>query len=644
MDTLKGNLPSLYRLLALVCGLLTLIAVLLSIDRMALRHLTQDAESSAVGWAEHLARSVPDLDLVLEGELPSPIAQGTLAAMRGTAGLFRFKLYDANGRAVLQSESLGTAADASEPPAPVAIVAGGHQVELKHGNGDSLPLVYSEAFVPVHHQGRIAGAMGVYVDQTQRAEITAASFRNAALLASGALIASFAVGAALWRRRLLAERLTEERLHYLAEHDPLTGALNLPSFREQLQQACTKRADGAEAGGLAVLTVDIDHFKDINDRYGQAGGDQLLAQTTERLRSTLRSGDALARLGGDRFGVLQQSVAHSGEVEALTSRILKALSQPYLIAGVTTQVTASVGAAILGVDGDNAERLTQRAELALLRARADGRGGYSFYDPVLDGALQRRRQLALDLAQVLQDGGLQLHYQPLYRSQDGQLLGYEALARWQHPLHGAVSPGEFIPLAEECGLIRELGRWVLATACREAASWPGSLSVAVNLSAAQFQQGTILVEQVRAALTESRLAPARLELEITESLLMSHTDQVLLTLRALHHLGLKIGMDDFGTGFSSLAYLWRFPFDKLKIDRAFTQGLENDPKVDLIVHSIISLAHALGMRVNAEGVETEGQRHALQCHGCDELQGFLLGRPQPVGRLAHEARREAAVP
>ena len=391
-----------------------------------------------------------------------------------------------------------------------------------------------------------------------------------------------------------------------------------------------------------MLAVDIDDFKGINDRHGHAAGDHLLARTAERLRGVLRGADTLARLGGDRFAVLQLGVAGSDDVKALAERILAMLSEPCDVGSGEVQVTVTIGAAILGVDGGDGETLTQHAEQALTRARSSGRGGYSFYDPGLNATLQRRRQLALDLELALAHGRLQLHYQPLFRSGDGALLGYEALARWHHPVQGPISPAEFIPLAEDNGLIVALGRWVLHTACQEAARWPGDLTVAVNLSAAQFGLGEALVDEVRLALAQAGLPAARLELEITESLLMSHTNQVLQTLQALHALGLKIGMDDFGTGFSSLAYLWRFPFDKLKIDRAFTQGLDTDTKVGVIVRAIVQMAHALGIRVNAEGVETEAQREALVRHGCDELQGFLLGRPQPVGKLAHETQPESA--
>ncbi len=636
------HIPHFQRLLWLSGGLLALIGVLLGIDRLALHHLQMDAERTANDWAVQLTRTVPGLDQVLQGKAPSREAQVVISTIHGSAGLFRFRLFNPQGRLVLVSEAPGLAQAGPQDtmPVPPSVLAGSSSVRLVQGNGLTLPTMYSEVYVPVLDGDRTIGVVEVYLDQSERAKLTTDSFRQAALLAGGALAASFALGSAVWLRRLGVERRAHERLQYLVQHDNLTGTLNLAGFRQRLRQAC--RQPGDEGLGLAVLAVDIDDFKGINDRHGHAAGDHLLARTADRLRSLLRGADTLARLGGDRFAVLQLGVTGSDDVKALAERILAMLSEPCDVGNGEVQVTVTIGAAILGVDGGDDETLTQRAEQALLRARSSGRGGYSFYDPGLNAALQRRRQLALDLELSLAHGRLQLHYQPLFRSSDGALQGYEALARWHHPVQGPISPAEFIPLAEENGLIVALGRWVLHTACQEAARWPGNLSVAVNLSAAQFGLGDALVSEVREALDQAGLPAGRLELEITESLLMNHTNQVLQTLRALHALGLKIGMDDFGTGFSSLAYLWRFPFDKLKIDRAFTQGLDTDTKVEVIVRAIVQMAHALGIRVNAEGVETEAQREALVRHGCDELQGFLLGRPQPVGKLAHETQPETA--
>ena len=293
-----------------------------------------------------------------------------------------------------------------------------------------------------------------------------------------------------------------------------------------------------------------------------------------------------------------------------------------------------MGIAIYGVDGTEAEDLMIKADLALYRAKADGRGTFSFYDIAMDRQMKSRRELTRDLRDAILTGQMSVHYQPLHGSDGKALMGYEALLRWQHPDRGNVTPAQFIPLAEETGLIDDIGLWVLRRACTDAASWPPPLTVAVNLSAAQFTRGN-LVEQVSQALADSGLPAGRLELEITESLLMNNSEQVMKTLQSLAAMGVSIAMDDFGTGYSSLAYLWRFPFNKVKIDRAFTHSLVDDPKVGKIVHSIVTLAHSLDIRVNAEGVETPSQMAALQEHGCDELQGFLLGRPGPLKGLTH---------
>lgn len=633
---------------SLLGALIAVGAVTLAIDRQADRHLAADAERAALAWARHLAVHVPDIDLVFAGDLPSPQAQDRLTSLRGTAGLFRFKLYDTAGRLLLVSDSVATeprpednnAADSAK--AATAAREGTPHVTLHRGGGEGQPAVYSEAHVPVRHGAQIIGVVEVYLDQTDVAATTAVSFRRAALTASTALALAFVVGALLWRARVRRERDTEKRVQFLSRHDVLTGALNAASFRESLAAACLDKTPGAP--GLAVLCIDLDRFSDVNDAHGRTAGDHLLRQVADRLRGVLRGADLLARLAGDRFAVLQCEVSDSAAVKALAQRIVYSLEQPHALASGSGRLvaTASVGAAIHGVDGDNADDLLHNAELALQRAKACGHGAWSFYDANLDRALQERRTLAQDLRNALAQQALELHFQPVFAARGGQLIGYEALARWPHAKHGMVPPSEFVALAEETGQIEALGHWVLRSACREAARWPAGLSVAVNLSPAQFRREGAIVDEVRAALVATGLAPQRLELEITESLLMSHTDQVLQSLRALHELGVRIAMDDFGTGFSSLAYLWRFPFDKLKIDRAFTLGLGVDAKVDAIVHSIVTLAHSLAIRVNAEGVETEAQRVALARHGCDELQGFLLGRPQPPGRLQHVRTAAAA--
>lgn len=430
-------------------------------------------------------------------------------------------------------------------------------------------------------------------------------------------------------------------MRHLANHDALSGALNRTSFREALRAAGAGHAEGGP--GFAVLCVDLDRFKEVNDTLGHAAGDEVLRQATRRLDLAVRHGDRVARLGGDEFAVLQAEVASHADVVALAERIVNALTMPYEVAGQRVQCGGSVGAAVHDVNARGEDDLLRKADLALYRAKASGRSTFIFYDATMGEEQQNRRTLTHDLRDAIGTDQMSLAFQPLYASDGRALTGYEALLRWQHPTRGIIGPAEFIPMAEEAGLIDALGRWVLQRACADAAGWPAPLSVAVNLSAAQFRNPG-LVEVIRAALESARLAPDRLEIEITESLLMSHAEEVLVTLQKLSAMGIRIAMDDFGTGHSSLAYLWRFPFHKVKIDRSFTHNLGIDPKVDLIVRSIISLAHALGIRVTAEGIETASQMAKLQKYGCDELQGHLLGHPQPLQDLSHQGSTDPMKP
>jgi diguanylate cyclase (GGDEF)-like protein len=624
-------------LLAILLGAAGIAAV---VDRLAERHLIADAEQTSLAWAEHLARAVPDIDLVFQGELASPPAQDALGSMRGTAGLHRFQLFDTEGRRLLVSESLGTPVANDERGVDVearAVAHGGPaRVSLHRGSEGREPRAWTRGHVPVRHGTKILGVAAIDLDQSARAALTARTARTGAASAALALALILAAGALVLRQRLERERRHEERLRYLVQHDPLTGALNRSSFRDALVRA---RATARRAGDrYAVLCVDLDRFKEVNDLHGHAVGDRLLHSIADRLRGLMRGGDLVARLGADQFAVLQGRVEGHAAVAALAQRIVSALGAGHDLGGTRLETTVCVGAAIHGVDGDEPDALLHAAELALSRAKTSGRGAWGFYDAALDKALQDRRMLAHDLREALGQDALRLHFQPVFAAA-GALLGYEALARWPHPLRGFVPPSEFIALAEESGLILALGRWVLESACREAASWPEPLRVAVNLSPAQFGAQSNLLELVDGALVQSGLPACRLELEITESLLLGHGEHVLRTLNALQRRGVRLAMDDFGTGYSSLAYLWRFPFDKVKIDRAFTQRLGREAKVDLIVRSIVQLAHALSIRVNAEGVETDEQRDVLRASGCDELQGFLLGRPQPSQQLVHRTAR-----
>lgn len=623
-----------------------------AIGQMARRHLEDEAGRASQAWALHLSRAVQDIDLVFAGEVPPPAAQDHLATLRGTANLLRFHLYDTEGRLLLQSESLGRpVSEAKRTPHPAAAAAAAMApmgrtppVRLLESAGRAgEPALTSEAYVAVQHGSRLIGVVGLELDLTGQAAVTTASFRRAAMAAALAVGFVLVAGAAVVVARVRRLRRSEERASFLARHDALTGVLNRESFQAALAAAChdagASSEDGTTPRPFVLLVLDLRRFRAINQSLGVSAGDHLLRAIAQQLRALVRRDDVLARVAGDHFALLLQGVTAPGDIAAQAERLLAAVAQPHTLPPeLDTKgpvlLSACAGAARFGADGRTPEALLRAAEVALTRARAIGDGQWSCYDAQADQALKERRELADELRTALAEDRLRLHFQPIYDGH-GALVGYEALARWPHPVRGLVPPALFIGLAEESGLIDEVGRWVLRTACREAATWPAPLRVAVNLSPAQVREGPELLRTVHGALDAAGLAPPRLEVEITESLLMGHDDEVLATLHGLTELGVRIALDDFGTGFSSLAYLWRYPFGKVKIDRAFTQRLGHEAKVDLIVRSIVRLAHALGMRVNAEGVETEQQRAALLGHGCDELQGYLLGRPQPAEQLPH---------
>jgi diguanylate cyclase (GGDEF)-like protein len=425
-------------------------------------------------------------------------------------------------------------------------------------------------------------------------------------------------------------KAAEDRVHYLAHHDELTRLANRVSFRERLEQELKLRR---RDDNWSVLYLDLDHFKNVNDTLGHPVGDKLLSAVAERLRGCVREGDIVARLGGDEFAIAQTGVEQPRQATALAGRLIEALGRPFDIGEHHVTVGTSVGIAIGPADGISADTLLQNADMALYRAKADGRGGFRFFEPIMDAQVQARRRLEMDLREALANGEFELFYQPMLNTGTGVLSGFEALIRWRHPLRGLMKPGEFIPLAEEIGLIVPIGEWVLREACREAATWAGDMKVAVNLSPAQFHSSN-LVNAVRSALEASGLRPDRLELEIVESMLLQNTTAMLDILHQLRALGLSIAMDDFGTGYSSLGYLRSFPFDSIKIDQSFIRDLNTNPDSRAIVHTIMELSRTLGMSVTAEGVETNEQLAIVRGEGCSEVQGYLFSAPCPGAEVA----------
>jgi diguanylate cyclase (GGDEF)-like protein/PAS domain S-box-containing protein len=431
----------------------------------------------------------------------------------------------------------------------------------------------------------------------------------------------------------------EARLAFMAQHDSLTGLPNRAMLRQHLDdQLAFMRRSGQQ---IAVLRLDLDGFKSVNDALGHETGDSLLKGVAKRLRSSLRDVDFLARLGADEFVVVHQGIARPEDAGQLAKRLIEAIGEPYLIEGHTVVVTASVGIALAPGDGDEAERLLKNADLALARPKADARGTFSFFEAAMDAKAQARRRLEVDLRAAIEDCVLRPYYQPLIDLNSGRITGFEALVRWPHPERGMIPPSEFIPVAEETGLITALGGTILRRACNEAAQWPGDVHVAVNLSPLQFRSGNLL-SVVMEALKQSGLPARRLELEITETLLMEKSDHVLATLHALRMLGVRMSMDDFGTGYSSLSYLRSFPFDKIKIDQSFVRGLAGNQDAQAIVRAIVNLGRGLGVTVTAEGIETEAELGCLRDEGCHEGQGFLFSRARPnEDVMAMLARQQA---
>ncbi len=420
----------------------------------------------------------------------------------------------------------------------------------------------------------------------------------------------------------------------LARLEPLTGLCNRAELHERLGAALTE----AERAGapLAVLLLDLDRFKAVNDTLGHPAGDALLRKVAERLRNAARQEDVIARLGGDEFAILQIGRAGADALraaEALAARLVELVGRTYVLDGQMLNVGASVGIALYPADGRGADDLMKHADLALYRAKADGRATYRFFEPAMNAAVQARRSLEIDLRRALALKQFSLAFQPQISLETGTVSGFEALLRWHHPERGPISPVTFIPLAEEIGVIVGIGEWALRTACREAASWAQPASIAVNLSPVQLRGGK-LVETVTLALAQTGLDPARLELEITEGALLDDTDSVLTVLNGLRALGVRISMDDFGTGYSSLSYLQKFPFDKIKIDQSFVRGMAGSAECGAIVRAIARLGASLGMRTTAEGVETAEQLDAIRAEGCSEVQGYLTGRPMPADQAA----------
>ncbi|MEN3214118.1 EAL domain-containing protein [Methylorubrum populi] len=431
-------------------------------------------------------------------------------------------------------------------------------------------------------------------------------------------------------RDLSDRKRDEARIHHLALHDALTDLPNRYLLNERLQLALDAAA--SDRSELAVVYLDLDRFKPVNDLHGHAVGDVLLIQVAKRMLSMVRSTDTLARVGGDEF-VLVLVHRTPDQIDDLLGQIVAGLQRPFQVEDHTIEIGVSAGIALFPSDGSTAGTLMRAADLALYRAKDAGRSAVRFFESAMDAQLQARRQLERELGQAIGRDELKLFYQPIVNARTGEIETFEALIRWQHPERGLVSPAEFIPLAEQANLIARIGQWVIETACAEAASWPRSWRVSVNVSPSQFRQSDV-PEIVKAALAQSGLDPSRLVIELTESVFIQDATKAVEVLTSLRALGIRLALDDFGTGYSSLSYLQRFKFDKIKVDQSFVRRLGQDADTLTIVRAIVNLAHNLGMQVTVEGVETAAQQAMLHALGCEQMQGYLFGRPAPEAALS----------
>jgi diguanylate cyclase (GGDEF)-like protein len=538
--------------------------------------------------------------------------------------VLRYELYDQKGGLDFTSGLSGLKLDDEFATLLARPSSEAPSIALYKSQDGAEPTNFASLTLPLAVNGEPRGTLVVYLDQSDQAAVLANYFDWVVGITLALLGAGIAVPAAFAWMRGRERRKAEEQLRYLEEHDALTDLANRKAFVDSLTAAIGRMQ--RDRTHIAVLCLDIDKFKEINEAADHSGGDQVLRDIGGRIQSTLRGNDLIARLAGDEFAIALVDITNLGDVMAFMNRLVEALRRPLQVAGKEMLVTTSVGIALAPADGDTAATVLRHAGIALARAKGDGGQRMCFFEHSMDKALQRRRMVEHELRLALGREEFEVVYQPQYDLATERQCGSEALVRWHHPVHGKIAPGHFISVAEDTGLIVPLGEWVLRRACTDAAKWPDPLIVAVNLSPAQFRDGDI-AETVAEVLKETKLPPARLELEITENLLINDTEEVLGKLNRLRQLGVAIAMDDFGTGYSSLNYLARFPFSKIKIDRQFIRNMTRDPATRAIVKTIIALGKSLDVTITAEGVETQEQAAILREFGCPQVQGFLYGYP-----------------
>ncbi len=618
----------------IVLGIIIAIAGTGLVARTTDRMLKSDARIEAENWSSYLTLNITDYQQILEGVAPSPASQTFFEQARQVGRVYRFKLYDLTGRLRLSSDDPGRTKqeqanlfveipavrpmlDSKQPFVRVGEIGSGGQTSY-----------FAESVVPVAANGKPIGFLQVLISQDKRREL----FLSAATEGAVTMGILLAIGPAwgFWYRTR-QKRSIERRLNYATTHDPLTGLMNRSAWLRSFSEALSRTAP--ERPVLTVLSVEISGVRFANETLGNSAGDHLLKVSAERLAEVAGSTSFIARIGASKFGLLAAPFSDAMDVAKLAQTIIHDLSKPINFHGTNFSTEVSVGVALSPTDGSEQVHLVKAAEIASAIAHEAGRNCYRFFDASVEKVAERQRQLERFAGEALDLNALDVHYQPIIGLKDGKLKGFEALLRVTHPELGPLSPAEFVAAAENSGNIERIGAWCIEQACRIARQWPDPLTLSVNISPIQFESGR-LIANLRRILDKTRFPAYRLELEITEGIMLGDAEFIHTQLRTLQEMGLRVSLDDFGTGYSSLSYLWKYPFSRIKIDQSFVRQIEESPMAKGIVTTIVSLGRSIGVPLTAEGIETPGQLAFLRQVKCEYGQGYLFSRPVPSAELA----------
>jgi diguanylate cyclase (GGDEF)-like protein len=622
--TLRGNIA------LLAIAFVPLIAGVLLIVHFAVNSLLYwDATTTAESWAKHVADNVTDIEAIAAGEMPSEDSMRFFTRTQAIRYVFGFEIFDLQGRLQFASEGNRIMAVAGSSRSELAAATAAQKqtaVAIRQGRPPIRPLNYSEAFVPVIVDGEVRAVVAAYVDLTEKS----AQFQRTFALAGAALLlitaAALAWPSVGWYRR------TRE-IEFMAHHDALTALPNRASFLEKMERSLAEIGQGG--GWFNVFMLDLDRFKDINDTLGHGAGDALLKEVAARLSASVRRTDLVARLGGDEFAIIQTDVRDGEPVAAdlkdcrdnavsLADRILAQFKQPFDLGGHHSLVDTSVGISLAPTDGSEPAELMKKADLALYEAKSLGRGGFCFFEPRLAAVANERHELETDMRIAFERNEFELRYQPIVDAQTRSIVAMEALPHWRHPERGMLPPDRFLEIAEDTGLINPLGAWMLRQSCRDAASWPGHVALAIKVSAVQLRR-VKYVDLVRSALADAGVGAERLEIEVTETAVLANDANLIAVVGKLKAMGLSIALDGFGTGCSSLSLLKAFRFDKIKVDRLFTRDLGQRAECAAILALIGGFGRTLGLATVAAGIETEQQMTLVRTAGVSQAQGVLFG-------------------